>query len=79
MFLVTRKHLQASFLGKNRLGVILRPKMLLETECQLKKHQKDLEKLAEGLMETLDQYPVTGENADEAVSKVEADAFDYID
>ena len=53
--------------------------MLLETECQLKKHQKDLEKLAEGLMETLDQYPVTGENADEAVSKVEADAFDYID
>ena len=54
-------------------------KDVLENESQLKKHQKDLEKLVEELKETLDQYPVTGENADEAVSKVEADAFDYID
>ena len=54
-------------------------KDVLENESQLKKHQKNLEKLVEELKETLDQYPITGDNAEEAVSKVEADAFDYID
>ena len=34
-------------------------KDVLENESQLKKHQKDLEKLVEELKETLDQYPVT--------------------
>ena len=54
-------------------------KDVLENESQLRKHQKDLEKLVEELRETLDLYPITGDNAEEAIQKVEADAFEYID
>ena len=52
---------------------------VLVTESKLKKHQEDLEKLAEEIKETLDQYPVSGANAEEVTAKVETEAFDYID
>ena len=52
---------------------------VLVSESKLKKHQEDLEKLAEEIKETLDQYPVSGANAEEVTAKVETEAFDYID
>ena len=44
---------------------------------KLKKHQDELEKLAEEIKETLEQYSVTGANGD--VTKLETEAFDYAD
>ena len=53
--------------------------LVLVTESKLKKHHEELEKLAEEVKETLDQYPVTGANGEEVTSKIETEAFDYID
>ena len=40
-------------------------KDVLDNESQLRKQQKDLEKLVEELRETLEVYPITGDNAEE--------------
>ena len=44
---------------------------VLVSESKLKKHQEDLEKLAEEIKETLDQYPVSGANAEEVTTKLD--------
>ena len=46
---------------------------------KLKKHQEELEKLAEEIKITLEQHPVTGANGDEVTTKLETEAFDYVD
>lgn len=54
-------------------------KDVLENKIKLKEYQKDLEKLVEQLREALDNSPTSGANMEEAVQKLEVDAFEYVD
>ena len=50
---------------------------IVDSRSKLKKHQNELEKLAEEIKETLEQYSVTG--ADGEVTKLETEAYEYAD
>ena len=50
---------------------------IVDSRGKLKKHQDELEKLAEEIKETLEQYSVTG--ADGEVTKLETEAYEYAD
>ena len=62
-----------------RIHLQLKAEDVLVSKDKLKKHQDELEKLAEEIKETLEQYPITGANGDEVTTKLETDAFDYVD
>ena len=50
---------------------------IVDSRSKLKKHHDELEKLAEEIKETLEQYSVTG--ADGEVTKLETEAYEYAD
>ena len=59
-----------------RVHLQKRAEDVLVSESKHKKHQEDLEKLAEEIKESLDQHPVSGANAEEVTTKLETELFD---